>query len=198
LRYNWRYSVTDPKGLQTVYGPNHGHTYFADGCVRSTNNMDARVLQEILNPPQEKPDIDGCYGRSHCSHVPITPIYPPSRPKSNVQKCCRNTRVCFCIDTVTVCLNLKHCWLKTSTVAGGMGPIGDGRLPMSPWYGTETEVKDHSSESSVDCQTILGCDEDCVNKAIAPGIPTGTWSPSNNCNSFIDGVLAKCCGHTGR
>jgi RHS repeat-associated protein len=170
----------------------HGCTLMADGSVK------CGPPPNIPIPPTSNPSVDD-EGGIGCSNSPIFPTQPSlSTRKSNVQKCCRTTRVCMCIDALSYCFNLKHCWIKTTTQSGGMGPAGGGKLPLSPWYGTETETRDHSGESSVDCQTIYGCDEDCINKAIAPGQSTGTWSSKNNCNTFVDKVLARCCGNTGR
>jgi hypothetical protein len=90
-------------------------------------------------------------------------------------------------------MNLKHCWLETSTQSGGMGAAGIDGLPMSPCYGTETEIKDHSSEPKTDCEDMSGCDEACINKEIQPGRSTGTWSRTNNCNTFVDKAIEKCC-----
>jgi hypothetical protein len=42
-----------------------------------------------------------------------------------------------------------------------MGPTGDGRLPMSPWYGTETETRDHNSENPVENSKNLVSQKSC-------------------------------------
>ena len=74
-----------------------------------------------------------------------------------------------------------------------MGPAENGALPMSPWYGTNTETRDHSSEITKECQSVSGCNENCINAAILSGRATGRWSPTNNCNTFIEQVIALCC-----
>jgi RHS repeat-associated protein len=89
----------DPYGLQTVYGPNHGHAVFGDGSVRSTNGMDPSVIHAISNPPRGEPSLDDNYSYpGGSSNFPITPIpqpqpqvpqkqEPPQPPMPNAAGC---------------------------------------------------------------------------------------------------------------
>ncbi|MEK6372270.1 MAG: RHS repeat-associated core domain-containing protein [Acidobacteriota bacterium] len=111
-----------------------------------------------------------------------------------VYKCCRYVQVNPFIDLASRILGLRHCFLKTDTREGGMGPAGDGPLPAWP-FGVPTAVRDHrgqSQESGTTCTEIRGVDEQCVNNALTGGCPTGPWATDNNCNTFVDQVLWRC------
>lgn len=75
-----------------------------------------------------------------------------------------------------------------------MGPANNGPLPACP-IGVETAVVNHSGQSKeagTHCVVVPNVDEECVNKLIEIGRPTGRWSPINQCNSFADDVLTRC------
>lgn len=90
----------------------------------------------------------------------------------------------------------KHHWVKTDTREAGMG----GRCPVpglecsdTPY--SDTEVKDHAGQSKmpgVVCELQLNVDESCVNRALFPGRPTGSWNVFNQCNSFAYGLVNQC------
>lgn len=71
---------------------------------------------------------------------------------------------------------------------GGMAgqvPAQGGRSdkPYDP-----TQTVNHAGQSkaaNATCQVMNNVDEGCVNKAIAPGQPTGKWTPFNQCQSFV-------------
>ena len=97
------------------------------------------------------------------------------------------------VDFLSQLTGLKHCFIKTDTVIAGMGPANNGPLTACPIF-TKTAVTDHSAEgvSPGDCKDVPGVDEGCVNNALKIGTPTGRWTPSNQCNSFVNGVLDGC------
>jgi RHS repeat-associated protein len=110
-----------------------------------------------------------------------------------VQKCCRNTQVNWWVDFLSKLTGLKHCFIKTGSVIAGMGPAGSGALPACPMF-TQTAVTDHSAEaiSPGDCTNIPNVNEDCVNNGLKIGTPTGRWTPTNQCNSFVNDLLYNC------
>jgi RHS repeat-associated protein len=110
-----------------------------------------------------------------------------------VQKCCRNTQVNPWVDFLSKLTGIKHCFIKTDTITAGMGPANGGPLPGCP-IGVQTKITDHSAEaiSPEDCKDVPGVNEECVNKALKVGTPTGRWTPTNQCNSFVNDVLDKC------
>jgi RHS repeat-associated protein len=91
----------------------------------------------------------------------------------------------------------KHNWIKTDTSEAGMG-AQPGVIPgqgNSDWPYTPTQTIDHSGQSEQagsTCKPVKNVDESCVNKHIAPGQPTGPWMPTNQCQTFVAGVIYQC------
>lgn len=91
---------------------------------------------------------------------------------------------------------LKHNWIKTDKYEAGMGgacPVPGQGCADVPYTGTET--KDHSGQSQEPgaiCEEQRNVDEACVNGKIAPGQPTGSWNPMNQCQSFANSVIGQC------
>jgi len=92
----------------------------------------------------------------------------------------------------------NHYWVKTGTYESGMGgpqgnvPAQNGQSDL-PY--TQTQTVDHTGQSkasNAQCQVLHNVDEDCVNKAIQPGVPTGRWHPFNQCQSFAWSAVTKC------
>jgi RHS repeat-associated protein len=111
----------------------------------------------------------------------------------DVSRCCRDVDVNAVVDTVASVVGAQHCFIKTDTVEAGMGPAGGGPLPMSPCYGTQTAVVSHAGQAgSSQCQVVPNVDEECVNRGLAVGTPTGGWARSNNCNTFVDDLIRLC------
>ncbi len=110
-----------------------------------------------------------------------------------VQKCCRNLQVNWWADFLSKLTGVKHCFIKTDTVIAGMGPANGGPLPSCPLF-TQTAITNHSGEtiSPGECNDVPAVDEDCVNKSLKIGTPTGRWTLGNQCNSFAADVLDKC------
>jgi hypothetical protein len=111
-----------------------------------------------------------------------------------VQKCCRDVQLNWWETFFVKLVGGKHCFIKTDTVIAGMGAAGRDDLPSCP-VGIKTEVRDHSSKESfgdAKCQDVPGVDEDCVNKSLKLGTPTGRWWPWNQWNTFANDVLEKC------
>ena len=109
-----------------------------------------------------------------------------------VQICCRDVDVGGLMGAAANACG-DHCFLKTGSKEAGMGPAGGGNEPACP-CGTNTEVTDHRGQSSrPDCNCIdIDVDEDCVNRRLVLGTPTGTWGPSNNCNTFVADIMKDC------
>jgi len=110
-----------------------------------------------------------------------------------VQRCCRDVQVNAFMNFLAQLIGAKHCFIKTDTVTAGMGPAKGGPLPSCP-IGVQTKITDHSGEATSpgECKDVPGVDEECVNKALKIGTPTGRWTPTNQCNSFANDVLDKC------
>ncbi len=86
-----------------------------------------------------------------------------------------------------------HMFIKTDTIEAGMGPLGCGPLPVSPWYGAQTQVCSNAGQSSTSqCEAISDVDEACVNAKLTIGRRTGSWTPFNQCNTFADDVIKQC------
>lgn len=125
--------------------------------------------------------------------VPELPSKPP--PKTGVQVCSRPVDI-----PVAEYTGLPHKWLKTSSKEVGMGPKGGGvpghaggrnGYPLGP-----TSLNDHTGEHegvlSV-CTDVPDVDEDCVDRELEIGKPTGPWVPSlNDCHTTVDRILDKC------
>jgi RHS repeat-associated protein len=109
-----------------------------------------------------------------------------------VYRCCRDTEVGPILDAVASTFGAKHCFIKTDSREGGMGPAGGGGLPAFP-LGIPTAIIDHTGQSSrSQCEEIPDADEECVNKRLAQGGSTGRWMPWNNCNTVAEGILCGC------
>ncbi|MEQ1514074.1 MAG: RHS repeat-associated core domain-containing protein [Lysobacteraceae bacterium] len=91
---------------------------------------------------------------------------------------------------------LRHMWVRTSTLEAGMGgqcPVPGQGCADVPYTGTITKShQGQSNEPGAACVLQRNVDEDCVNRRITPGQPTGTWSMLNQCQSFSNGVIAAC------
>jgi RHS repeat-associated protein len=92
-----------------------------------------------------------------------------------------------------------HQWLKTDRYESGMGPM-NGQVPgqegRSDWPFDPTQTVDHSGQSNAPnarrIRIPFPVDEQCIDRLIAPGRPTGRWTPLNQCQSFVDDVLNQC------
>ncbi|HEY1602261.1 MAG TPA: hypothetical protein VGG64_21845 [Pirellulales bacterium] len=121
-----------------------------------------------------------------------------------VQVCCRATNI-----SVAGAAGFMHCWIKTDTVAAGLGRI-EGKTSNSCMC-SKTQQTDHSKESG-DCvspskwygeqptsppgivRVLSDCDEACVNTQLSVGKAEGRFVPfRNDCNAFVSSVLLKCC-----
>ncbi|WP_189766666.1 RHS repeat-associated core domain-containing protein, partial [Vulcaniibacterium thermophilum] len=91
---------------------------------------------------------------------------------------------------------IRHMWIKTSGYEAGMGgqcPVPGQGCADRPY--SDTQTKAHNGQSGLPgsrCTLMRNVDEDCVNRKIRPGQPTGTWSTHNQCRSFAQGVIASC------
>jgi RHS repeat-associated protein len=91
---------------------------------------------------------------------------------------------------------VDHQWIKTDSVEAGMGPAGGGvpgNQSDSP-YVTQTSVNDHSGQSAspkAACRPVPNVNEQKVNELLRIGRPLGTWTPWNQCQSFVNDVLMQ-------
>jgi hypothetical protein len=90
----------------------------------------------------------------------------------------------------------EHWWLETARKSAGMGPAtgnvpGHGELLPETW---DTKLIDHSHEPRMACAPVKGgIDEDCVDRELVIGAPTGTWIPGlNDCHTVVKAVIDKC------
>ncbi|MFZ6723965.1 RHS repeat-associated core domain-containing protein [Undibacterium sp. MH2W] len=93
---------------------------------------------------------------------------------------------------------VHHQWIKTDTIEAGMGATpgvipGQGNMDL-PF--TLTQVVNHQGQSKAPNATCEPqkpeVDEDCVNKHLGLGTPTGRWAPWNQCQSFVKEVIQQC------
>jgi RHS repeat-associated protein len=90
----------------------------------------------------------------------------------------------------------QHHWIRTDTAEAGMGGVcpvpGQG---CSDRPGVQTQTIPHAGQGAAPgstCMTVPDVDEQCVNRAIAPGQAQGRWMPWNQCQSFASDVLYRC------
>jgi hypothetical protein len=95
-------------------------------------------------------------------------------------------------------LGFQHHWIRTSSKEAGMGEAG-GKIPGhgsdTPRLTHRTEIVNHQGEGhapGAKCQPVPNEDEACVNRQLELGKQTGTWTPTNQCQTFAAGVLEKC------
>lgn len=90
----------------------------------------------------------------------------------------------------------EHWWLETTRKSAGMGPA-TGAVPghgESVPDSFDTKLLDHSAEPRTSCKPVgKAIDEDCVDRELQLGEPTGTWIPGvNDCHTVVKGVIDKC------
>lgn len=92
----------------------------------------------------------------------------------------------------------NHEWILTDTIEAGMGERpgvipgqgGDSALPYS-----SVQVVDHTGQfdaANSHCEYQPQADEECVNAELEIGRDLGRWSPTNNCQTFVNQVINKC------
>jgi hypothetical protein len=113
-------------------------------------------------------------------------------PPPGVMLCQRPAEVPLADD-----LGLTHQWLKTSHKEAGLG-AGDGSVPgdgRSTLPYSMTRISDHTGQSlraDAECVYIASVDEGCVDKQLALGQISGSWTPTNNSQTFAADVLDYC------
>lgn len=90
----------------------------------------------------------------------------------------------------------EHWWLQTTRKSVGMGPTegslpGHGESLPKSW---DTKFLDHSEEKPTSCTPVTKpVDEDCVDRELQVGAPTGKWIPVvNDCHTVVTRVVDKC------
>lgn len=131
--------------------------------------------------------------RAYVYANPVTFVDPSG---AIVLKCRRPTRIQPMLDRCLKACDLLHEWIMTDTYEAGMGAEGGG-VPggQIDLPGIPTTTNDHTGQHSqpgAKCYVMKDVDEDCVNRMIKPGQPTGRWWPWNNCNTFVSDVLSEC------
>jgi RHS repeat-associated protein len=109
-----------------------------------------------------------------------------------VEMCCRPADLPYPLSET------DHCWLRTSSIEAGMGPM-DGSVPAQnsnyDLPGDPTQTTNHGGEGNKPgstCNVVPSQDEVCVDRMIQPGQPTGPFWPNNNCQTFAASVLNAC------
>lgn len=105
---------------------------------------------------------------------------------------------------------VDHCWIKTDTQEAGMGNLDEGQPAGQAVPGgqcdmpftTQTQVVNHAAgvsetRAGTTCTVIPDVDEECVNNEIwtdsrGYGPTTGAFTPTNNCQSWVNGVIERC------
>lgn len=91
---------------------------------------------------------------------------------------------------------IDHHWIKTDTVEAGMGGTR-GNVPgneSGDRPGDPVQVTDHSGrsqEKGATCELVPNVNEKKVNDELRIGRPIGRWGPTNQCQSFVRGVLNR-------
>ena len=94
-------------------------------------------------------------------------------------------------------LGLEHWWLMTPDREAGMGPCGGG-VPgahLDLPYITKACVNDHTGEHlrpDVQCEPLERVDSTCVDQKLNVDRPLGRWTPTNQCQTFVQEVLDSC------
>ena len=126
---------------------------------------------------------------------------PPSR--ANPQSYSSGVEICEDIARIPFndVFKFKHRWLRTKSKEAGLGQEGGGvpgegefvTANNSPYW-TQTEVVDHTGRGNLPGSTCrrAALQSDCVNKMLSIGHKHGTFSATNNCQSFVFGVIAAC------
>jgi len=128
------------------------------------------------------------------AYVQDNPISYEDRLGLKVFKCCRDIQVNAVANAAARIFGFKHCFIKTDSIEAGLGPANGGPLPACP-VGVDTAITDHRGQSlfpGTVCTEITNVNEKCVNSKLPIGKRMGTWGPTNNCNTFVDGVLNGC------
>jgi hypothetical protein len=132
-------------------------------------------------------------------YVGSDPVYNTDPMGLKVYRCCRPVQTGKPLfDIPANASGYKHCFLKTDTLEGGMGPANGGPLPACP-LGIPTAVVSHPGQSAgAKCTELPDVDEGCVNRELMmEGKPLGGWMPWNQCNSYVDEVTISCTKRCG-
>jgi RHS repeat-associated protein len=118
-----------------------------------------------------------------------------------VFRCCAPADIAFGL--------LNHCWLKTDTREAGLGNLDEGQpageaIPGGRYnclYLAQTQIVNHAGASKTrpgaSCEEIKDVDEQCVDRNLVTdargyGATQGSFTLTNNCQTWANGVLSKC------
>jgi len=208
-----RWRQRDPNGtalmlIETLAMNARTHSVLA-GFAAQAQYRDGMNLQEFVGGnPLARLDSFGAQWRGDSGPIDNSPSMligehtdPTNLPgDGSVEVCCRYTELGYAKDAILRVLKKRHCWLRTSGQAAGMGPAGggpieDGRAPSCGGEGAKVEITEHAGETlkgSANCYEVPGCDAKCVEKALSVGTPLGDWALDNNCQTFVRDVLRNC------
>ena len=90
----------------------------------------------------------------------------------------------------------KHQWLKTDRKEASLGPDGSGDMGFL-FMGARVYVSNddlRSKEPNATCHDVdeSDYDEACIDRELEYGRDLGRWWPWNNCEGFVNEILAKC------
>jgi hypothetical protein len=76
---------------------------------------------------------------------------------------------------------------------GGACPTPGQQCSDVP-YGETLVISDagQSQQPGATCVQVMNFDRACVESKLAPGTPTGRWTLTNQCHSFVDDVVNSC------
>ncbi|HVS83943.1 MAG TPA: RHS repeat-associated core domain-containing protein, partial [Pyrinomonadaceae bacterium] len=177
-----RFMSEDPIGFES--GDNNLYVYVRNSPLRLIDPLGKQVRADARWQPGEVEDsqrlAEHVRSMGSCSRA------------SNTYLCCRNIEMSLLTRIFSQVMGVKHCFLRTGSKEAGMGPVGGGGFPSSP-FGGPTEMRDHRGEfNATDCVPICDVDEKCVDQELEIGKSTGKWGLSNNCNTIANDIVKKC------
>ena len=161
-------------------------------------SADVNAYAYVNNEPTNLTDPLGLQASSWFGSLPPSPMafwYWMNRPQPPVEVCCRPVDVNWFTKLVgTFVPPARHCFVKTTSTSGGMGPADGGPLPAWP-FGIPTKIIPHDGqESSATCEPVPNAREECVNEILRSGKSTGPWGLFNQCHTVADDIVNQCGG----
>ena len=136
---------------------------------------------------------DSAAGPSYVSNADLATVYGEMAAQSGVEVCGRPADIPGLKQ-----LGVPHKWIRTPNEEVGLG-ADDGAVPGHnsspdlPWV--RTKQVDHTGEGDLPestCKPVPDIDQDCVERELEAGQPTGKRWIEQNCWDFVDDVIRKC------